>query len=113
VAPRKANGEPTPTAFADTEARWCVSFARARRSQLSDYAPEIDSCEQGNPAEDYRAPHPDTAETVGRKNIFMDVDHIPARVDFVAHPNSQIAACKIALVGDESGWPRLDTIRRN
>jgi hypothetical protein len=27
VAPRKANGEPTPTAFADTEARWCVSFA--------------------------------------------------------------------------------------
>jgi len=76
VAPRKANGEPTPTAFADTEARWCVSFAR--RSQLSDYAPEIDSCEQGNPAEDYRAPHPDTAETVGRKNIFMDVDHIPA-----------------------------------
>ena len=56
----KTNGEPTPPAFADTEPRWRVSFAR--RSQLSDYAPEIDSCEQGNPAEDYRAPHPDTAD---------------------------------------------------
>jgi len=96
VAPRKANGEPTPTAFADTEARWCVSFAR--RSGLSDYAPEIDSCEQGNPAEDYRAPHLDTAETFGRKNIFMDVDHIPASLDFVAHLNNQIAACKIATL---------------
>jgi hypothetical protein len=57
------------------------------------------------------------SQTFGRKNIFMDVDHIPAGVDFVAHLNSQIAACKIALVvigphwleaKDESGGRRLD-----
>jgi hypothetical protein len=47
VTPRKANGEPTPTAFSNTEARWCVSFAG--RSQLSHYAAEINSYEQGNP----------------------------------------------------------------
>jgi TIR domain/Sel1 repeat len=57
------------------------------------------------------------SQTFGRKNIFMDVDHIPAGVDFVAHLNSQIAACKIALVvigphwleaKDECGGRRLD-----
>jgi len=47
----------------------------------------------------------------------MDVDHIPAGVDFEAHLNSQIAACEIALIvigprwlelKDESGGRRLD-----
>ncbi len=28
----------------------------------------------------------------GRKNLFMDVDHIPAGVDFVDHLNTQVAA---------------------
>ena len=57
------------------------------------------------------------SQTFGRKNIFMDVDHIPPGVDFEAHLNSQIAACEIALivigprwleVKDESGGRRLD-----
>ena len=57
------------------------------------------------------------SQTFGRKNIFMDVDHIPAGVDFEAHLNSQIAACEIALVvigprwlevKDDSGGRRLD-----
>ena len=47
----------------------------------------------------------------------MDVDHIPAGVDFVAHLNSQVAACNIILVvigphwleaKDENGGRRLD-----
>jgi tetratricopeptide (TPR) repeat protein len=61
--------------------------------------------------------HDRLAQAFGRKNIFMDVDHIPAGVDFVAHLNSQVAACKIVLVvigphwldaKDESGGRRLD-----
>src|SRR5262249_61662753 len=61
--------------------------------------------------------HDRLSQTFGRKNIFMDVDHIPAGVDFVAHLNSQIVACKIALVvigprwleaKDESGGGRLE-----
>jgi tetratricopeptide (TPR) repeat protein len=57
------------------------------------------------------------SQTFGRKNIFMDVDHIPAGVDFVAHLNSQVAACNIILVvigphwleaKDENGARRLD-----
>jgi TIR domain/PDZ domain len=53
----------------------------------------------------------------GRKNIFMDVDHIPPGVDFVAHLNSQLAACTTLLVvigprwldaKDEVGQRRLD-----
>ena len=60
--------------------------------------------------------HDRLSHTFGRKNIFMDVDHIPAGVDFEAHLNSQIAACEIALViigphwleaKDESGGRRL------
>ena len=47
----------------------------------------------------------------------MDVDHIPAGVDFVTHLNSQVAACNIILVvigphwleaKDENGGRRLD-----
>src|SRR6188474_1069636 len=57
------------------------------------------------------------SQTFGRKNIFMDVDHIPAGVDFVVHLNSQVAACNIILVvigphwleaKDENGGRRLD-----
>src|SRR6188508_1992960 len=57
------------------------------------------------------------SQTFGRKNIFMDVDHIPAGVDFVAHLNTQVAACNIILVvigphwleaKDENGGRRLD-----
>jgi tetratricopeptide (TPR) repeat protein len=61
--------------------------------------------------------HDRLSQTFGRKNIFMDVDHIPAGVDFVAHLNSQVAACNIILVvigphwleaKDENGGRRLD-----
>jgi hypothetical protein len=47
----------------------------------------------------------------------MDVDHIPAGTDFVAHLNSQVAECDVVLVvigpiwlvaKDESGGRRLD-----
>src|SRR5262245_60121248 len=57
------------------------------------------------------------SQTFGRKNIFMDVDHIPAGVDFVTHLNSQVAACSVILVvigprwleaKDESRGRRLD-----
>ena len=58
------------------------------------------------------------SQTFGQKNIFMDVDHIPAGVDFVTHLNSQVAACNIILVvigphwleaKDENGGRRLDS----
>src|SRR5215471_3829119 len=57
------------------------------------------------------------AQSFGRDELFMDVDHIPAGVDFVAHLNSQVAACNIILVvigprwleaKDENGGRRLD-----
>jgi WD40 repeat protein len=55
--------------------------------------------------------------TFGRNNVFMDVDHIPAGVDFVQHLNTQVAACDAFLViigphwleaKDETGQRRLD-----
>ncbi len=57
------------------------------------------------------------AQVFGRDDVFMDVDHIPAGVDFVAHLDSQIAACDALLVvigkswltaSDETGQRRLD-----
>ena len=60
--------------------------------------------------------HDRLAQNFGRKNLFMDVDHIPAGIDFVEHINSQVAACDIflAIVGpnwldsrDENGDRRL------
>jgi hypothetical protein len=47
--------------------------------------------------------HDRLAQVFGRKRIFMD-DQIPAGIDFAAHLNSQIAACK-----RPSGryWPSL------
>jgi len=61
--------------------------------------------------------HDRLAQTFGQKNIFMDVDSIPAGVDFVADLNSQVAACDVVLVvigpnwldaKDEAGRRRLD-----
>lgn len=53
----------------------------------------------------------------GRTNLFLDVDHIPAGVDFVQHLEEQVAACDVflAVIGpswleakDETGRRRLD-----
>jgi hypothetical protein len=61
--------------------------------------------------------HDRLAQTFGRNNLFMDVDHVPVGIDFVAHLNNQVAACDILLVvigpswlsaKDESGARRLD-----
>jgi invasion protein IalB len=61
--------------------------------------------------------HDRLAQAFGRKNLFMDVDHIPAGVDFVEYLNGQVAACDIflAIIGpnwlnakDEYGRRRVD-----
>ena len=61
--------------------------------------------------------HDRLAETFGHKNIFMDVEDIPAGVDFVKYLNDQVAASRVFLVvigprwleaKDESGGRRLD-----
>jgi hypothetical protein len=60
--------------------------------------------------------HDRLAHTFGQNNIFMDVDHVPAGVDFVMHLNSRVATCKIflAVIGphwldakDKAGQHRL------
>src|SRR5262245_15519366 len=35
------------------------------------------------------------ALTFGRKNLFMDVDHVPAGVDFVEYLHGQVAKCDV------------------
>jgi formylglycine-generating enzyme required for sulfatase activity len=61
--------------------------------------------------------HDRLAQAFGRKNIFMDVDHIPPGVDFVKHLNTQVATCDVflAVIGpnwldakDDSGHRRID-----
>jgi hypothetical protein len=61
--------------------------------------------------------HDRLAQTFGQQNLFMDVDSIPAGIDFVADLNSQVAACRVflAVIGpnwldamDETGARRLD-----
>jgi hypothetical protein len=61
--------------------------------------------------------HDRLAVTFGRKNLFMDVDHIPAGVDFVEYLQRQVAACDVflAVIGpnwldakDDSGRRRFD-----
>jgi hypothetical protein len=51
--------------------------------------------------------HDRLAHTFGRAKLFMDVDHIPAGTDFVAHLNSQLAECDVILVVIEraAGFP--------
>jgi formylglycine-generating enzyme required for sulfatase activity len=53
----------------------------------------------------------------GRKNLFMDVDNVPAGVDFVEYLNSQVGKCDVllAIIGpnwinakDDNGCRRLD-----
>jgi TIR domain len=57
------------------------------------------------------------ADAFGPKNLFMDVDNIPAGIDFVTHLRTQLATCDafLAVIGpnwlnarDESGDRRLD-----
>jgi len=61
--------------------------------------------------------HDRLAQTFGRNNLFMDVDHVPAGVDFVEYLHSQVAACDVflAIIGpdwldakDDSGRRRFD-----
>ena len=51
--------------------------------------------------------HDRLAQTFGRKNLFMDIDHIPAGVDFEAHLNSQLAECGVILVVIGSKWLKV------
>jgi hypothetical protein len=48
--------------------------------------------------------HDRLAETFGRENLFMDVDHIPAGVDFVDYLPSQVAACDVFLAVIGPNW---------
>ena len=50
--------------------------------------------------------HDRLAQTFGRDRLFMDVDHIPVGADFVAHLNSQVAACEVVLVVIGRNWLR-------
>jgi formylglycine-generating enzyme required for sulfatase activity len=61
--------------------------------------------------------HDRLAKAFGRSRLFMDVDHIPAGVDFVSHLQEQVGACEVflALIGphwldarDALGRGRLD-----
>ena len=61
--------------------------------------------------------HDRLAQTFGHKNIFRDVEGIPAGVDFVKYLSDQVAASRVFLVvigprwleaKDESGGRRLD-----
>jgi formylglycine-generating enzyme required for sulfatase activity len=44
------------------------------------------------------------AEAFGKKNLFMDVDHIPAGVDFVTYLSQQVAECDVFLAVMAPGW---------
>ena len=48
--------------------------------------------------------HDRLAQTFGRNNLFMDVDHIPAGVDFVDYLHSQVAACDVFLAVIGPNW---------
>jgi hypothetical protein len=61
--------------------------------------------------------HDRLAQSFGRDHVFMDVDHIPAGVDFVDHLHKQVSACKVFLViiglhwldaKDDNGVRRLE-----
>lgn len=44
------------------------------------------------------------AQAFERSNLFMDVDHIPAGVDFVNHLNNQVAACDVFIAVIGPNW---------
>src|SRR6478735_2935420 len=48
--------------------------------------------------------HDRLAQTFGRENLFMDVDHIPAGVDFVEYLHSQVAGCDVFLAVIGPNW---------
>jgi TIR domain len=48
--------------------------------------------------------HDRLAQTFGRNNLFMDVDHIPAGVDFLEYLHSQVAACDVFLAVIGPNW---------
>jgi LCCL domain/TIR domain len=48
--------------------------------------------------------HDRLAQAFGRKNLFMDVDHIPVGVDFVEYLNTQLAACDVFLAVIGPNW---------
>ena len=48
--------------------------------------------------------HDHLARAFGRDQLFMDVDNIPLGEDFVAHLNSQVAACDVVLVVIGPKW---------
>jgi TIR domain len=55
--------------------------------------------------------HDRLAESFGRENLFMDVDHIPAGVDFIDHLHTQVAACNdfLAIIGPTGWMPEMRT----
>ena len=52
------------------------------------------------------------AQTFGQDKLFMDVDNIPAGVDFVAHLNSQVAACDVFLAIIGPNWLKVKNEQR-
>jgi TIR domain len=48
--------------------------------------------------------HDRLAQTFGRDNLFMDVDHIPVGADFVEYLHSQVAACDVFLAVIGPNW---------
>jgi Tfp pilus assembly protein PilF len=48
--------------------------------------------------------HDRLAQAFGRKNLFMDVDHVPAGVDFVEYLHTQVAACDVFLAVIGPNW---------
>jgi hypothetical protein len=54
--------------------------------------------------------HDRLAQTFGRKNLFMDVDHIPAGVDFVDCLSCRVAACDVFLASAPIGSMRRATV---
>ncbi len=64
--------------------------------------------------------HDRLARSFGKKRIFMDVDHIPAGVDFISYIESKLAECDVllAIIGprwlnarDDAGLRRLENPR--
>jgi hypothetical protein len=54
--------------------------------------------------------HDRLAQTFGRDKLFMDVDHIPAGADFVAHLNNQVAECDVVLAIEIAAALARDTL---